>query len=206
MAKPKVTPGQGTFVFGIDPTTRIMVDATKPITTTAEAVGGYPTALISATGATNSNASAANDMFYGASGSDINQFSGRTGLGEFESKQGLNEIIGRYTVRRSVFLNSVGDEVTAVPFSDSVGAASFPVAADVGKGLHALRVTVSDANDAFNTVEMLKWVVSASPVKTGGALKGFFLVGQLVAVSDDATEVEILLTGKTEDYVETITL
>lgn len=205
MAKPLVTPGQGTFVFGIDPTNRIMVDATKPITVTSEAVGGYPAALINATGATNSNASAANDLFYGASASDINQFSGRTTLGEFEAKKGLNELIGRYTIRRSVFLDSNGDEVTAVPFSDGSGGASFPATTDVGKAIHALRVTVSDALDAFNGTEMLKWVVATgSAAKTGGSAKGFFAVGQIVAVSDDATEVEIMLTGKTEDYVETI--
>jgi len=196
MANAKQTPGQSVFGFGIDPTARVLVDSTKFIDGAAEAVGGFPVALIAATQKLHTIASAAGDQFYGALSSDINKYAGRVGLGEFEAKKANAELIGRYTIRRAKFTDSDGDEVTAVPFCDDTGGASFPVAADVGKNVHVVQVTVADADDAFNTTSMLKWVVEGGST----SVNGFEDVAKLVNVSDDGEEVELALNQKFANY------
>lgn len=191
-----VTAGQGTFVFGIEPTARILVDSTKGITVTAEAAGGFPVALIATSARLDTNPTAVADMFYGALSSDVNKFSGRVSLGEFEAKKVNAELLGRYTIRRSRYTDSNGDEVVASPFSalaanGAAAASSFPVQADIGKSLDAIRVLVTDSADAFDAETMLKWAVGDGSTSVGG----FAAVAKLINVSDSGEEVEIQLSG-----------
>lgn len=210
MALPTVTPGQGVFTFGIDPTSRLMVDSTKPASTTAEIVAGYPIALDQSAASLTDNCTwTTSDIFYGVSSSNVNTLAGRTSLGEFEANKVNAELIGRYKIRKSVFLNSAGAEVTASPFLTNAGAASWPTTADIGKTLAAIAVTIADTNDAFygsGATTKLVWCVATSGTNNGFGpvtANGFSHIGTITDVSSDtaATEVEIMLTGARVAYI-----
>ena len=203
MAKSYVSSGQGIFVFGIDPTQRIAIDSTKELTVTADAVAGFPLALVATTGKLNSTTAASGDCFYGASSSNINSLVGRVSLENWTAARANAELMGRYTIRPSVFLDSVQTELTAQPFAIAAGTARTILAGDVGKRIHAVVITVGDsaATNAFNGVTMLKWAVDGD----GGTAAGFENVGRIVALRDNG-EVEIWLDGTMPSYQASITI
>lgn len=203
MAKSYVSSGQGVFVFGIDPTNRVALDSTKELTVSAEVVAGYPLALVGATGKLNSTTAASGDCFYGASSSNINSFVGRVSLENWTAARANAELSGRYTIRPSVFLDSVQVEQTAYPFAVAAGTTRTILAADVGKKIHAVVVTVagSASTDAFYGTTMLKWAVDGD----GGTAAGFEDAGRIVALRDNG-EVEIWLNGTLPSYNASITI
>jgi len=202
MTKSYVSSGQGIFVFGIDPTNRIAVDSTKELTAAAECVAGYPLALIAATGKLNTTASATGDMFYGASSSNINSLVGRVSLENWTAARANAELMGRYTIRPSVFLDSVQTETTAHPFCKATANRTV-LTSDVGKSIHAIVATVAggtNATDAFFGVTMLRWAIDGD----GDTVAGFENVGRIVAVRDNQ-EVEVLLNGASVNYSASFT-
>ena len=193
MANAYTSENQSIFVFGIDPTARLAVDSTKELTVAAECVAGYPLVLVAATGKLNTTSAATgNDVFYGISSSNINEFVGRVSLENWTAARANAEMAGRYTVKPSVFLDSTQAEVTAYPFCAANGAAATISTSDVGKAVSAALVTVNNAADAFNGHTMLKLTVATS------GFTGCVNIGRVVAVRGTAgtkVEVEIWLNG-----------
>ena len=192
MAKSYVSENQSIFVFGIDPTQRIAMDSTKELTAAAECVAGYPLVLVAATGKLNTTSAATgNDVFYGISSSNINTLYGRVSLENWTAARANAEMLGRYTIRPSVFLDSTQNEKTAYPFCAANGTAATISTSDVGKQVHAILLTVNDANDAFNGTTMMKLTVGTKSTECGCEN-----IGQVVAVRGTAgnkVEVEIWL-------------
>lgn len=207
---PVMTDGQGFFVPGMDRTAPVMQDSTKFVGKTADILAGAPLALLGTDigvgderGKLHTDPANTTDTFYGVSSSNINILLGRTSLGEFESKKANAELMGRFTIRQSVFLDSNFAQTTVNPF------ATFPVAVDVGKLVHALNKDGAGADITDVTLTgsaskpILKWVVDGTG--GGGSAEGFENVARIVALSDDGSEVELELTGAQVAFATGIT-
>jgi hypothetical protein len=169
-----------------------MVDSTRSIVATGqEIVAGMPLALDGTVTAADigklKSTATSGDIFYGASSSNVNRLYGQTTLGEFQAIRGNAELQGIYSVRKSVFLDANGEEVTINPFEDGVwdGGADFPQPNDVGTILAAKLVTVEAELGAGSH---LKWTPS-----TGATGNGFDAVAVIVDVRGDDEEVDIML-------------
>lgn len=193
---PVVQAGQGIFSFGLQPIARVLVDSTKPLSTTAQALAGAPASYdASANDVTDQPADVA-DFFMGAFGSNVNDFEGRVSLGGLTPDKANCELSGRYLLRDTVFLDSSGAEKTAHVFTTGAGAVLSLAQTDVGKTLHAVLVTVGITGDAFDGNSTLRWVLKGD----GGTVAGFENVAQLKAISDDLSEVEIELNASRVNY------
>lgn len=198
MSKQIVTAGQGVFPWGVDPRNRILVDSTRSVKTTGqELVAGFPIAMdgsaVAADAGKIKSTAGAGDLFYGLTSTNANTLYGKTSLGEFTSTRANAELQGIFTVRKSVFLDADGNEVTVNPFEDNVwtGGADFPTGPDdIGTVLAAKLVTVETELGAGSH---LKWTPQSGATGTG-----FREVAVIVDIRDE--EVDIMLPNKLASY------
>jgi hypothetical protein len=226
MTNPIATAGQGFFTNGIEPTWRGQSDSTKFVGATADVVAGAPIAMLGAglgagdeQGKLHTAPANAADMFYGISASNINNLFGRVSLGEFEAKRADVWNTGRYTIRRSVYLNASNQEVAIDPFVSG----GFPKVADIGKAVHAIDYTDTTAGPPMTNVAdlaltgsalkaVLKWVLATgAAAQTGGTNGGFFKVAQVVSATGDlaagdSSECELSIPGGVSNWLAVMVL
>jgi hypothetical protein len=210
MAKAVTTPGQRFFTFGLQPRTELFSDSTRLVVTSAanQFVAGFPICM-DATSADQGKIKSAiptasdGDLFYGASGTNINNELGRTSLGEFEARRAVAKLHGIFTISPSVFLDASGSEVTINPFGDGTSSNGLPVATDVGKALYVQLVTPTAGEQAAlglpATPSILKWVLTA-PVATSATfttVSGGTTLAVVATVLDvrEDSEVDVMLTN-----------
>lgn len=192
-----VTAGQGVYPWGVDPRNRILVDSTRTVVSTGqELVAGMPICMDSATSGVTTgqlkSTAVTGDLFYGLTSTNMNTLYGKVSLGEWNAIRANAELQGIYTVRKSVFLDSAGNEVTINPFTAGAwdGGADFPQLGDVGAILSADLIAVEAELGAGNH---LKWIPSTLSVSGG-----FADVAVIVDVRGE--EVDIMLPNVLKNF------
>jgi len=162
------TPGQGFFVFGMDPRTSVMQDATRDLATGADqqVVAGFPLTLAT-TGANQgkvvANPTATGDIFFGVAGTNRNALYGATTLGEWEPGKAVAYVAGTITIRQSVFLDSTNTEQSINPFVGGSGAGGFPSSADVGKKVSVDNVALGGTEAILlGSISLAKWRIGST--------------------------------------------
>jgi len=188
-----VTPGQGFYVFGMDPRTAVMQDATRDLAVGADQqiVAGFPLTL-ACTGVNQGKVVASptgtGDVFFGVAGTNRNALYGATSLGEFEPGKAVSYIAGTITVRKSVFLDATNTEQAINPFTGGSGTDGFPSTLDVGQKVSVDNVALSGTEQTLlGTITLAKWCVGAA----GGA-HPIANVGVILEVREDS-EVDLLI-------------
>jgi hypothetical protein len=188
MGKAVATTGQGFFVFGMDPRTTVLMDATRELATGAsqQVVAGFPLSLCS-TGADQGKiiALAVNtgDPFFGVSGVNRNNLYGGTTLGEWQPGAAVAYLAGIFTIRKSVFLDTNNTEQTINPFKTS-----FPIAANIGSVVGVEDVALGGTEAALlGAISLNKWIVGAP-----GGTHDYTNVGVILDVREDS-EVDLYI-------------